>query len=328
MTTPLRFGVLGCGSFARRRMLPALAGHTSLRLVAVASRDRERAAACAAGFGCAATDYHHLLRRADVDAVYLALPAALHAEWAEAALSAGKHVLVEKPATMAAADTERLLATAARRGLVLRENVLFPHHSQHPVARRLVEDGRLGRVRTVHAWFGIPLGHPGNVRYVPELGGGALSELGGYPIRLIVRLLGPGCAVTGAVLRTSTKLGIDMAGQVTLATPDGVLGFAEFGLDQCYDTRCVVSGDRARLELDRPFTPPPAYQPRLSLTEQDHREEFVLAADDQLANALAAFHHAVETGATAGTEHEEDSLHTARLVDTVRETAVRVPGPD
>src|SRR5262249_52979881 len=116
----MRLGILGCADIAHRRFLPALSAVPGLTLAAIASRDPRRADAAAHRYGCAAVSgYPALLRRGDVDAVYVPLPAAVHARWARAALQAGKHVLVEKPIAQSAARAGELVSLARARGLAV-----------------------------------------------------------------------------------------------------------------------------------------------------------------------------------------------------------------
>ncbi|NEE17571.1 Gfo/Idh/MocA family oxidoreductase, partial [Streptomyces sp. SID7499] len=190
---PVRVGVLGTASIARRRLLPALAACPDTRLVAVASRAPATAEEAAAPYGCEAVEgYGALLARDDVDAVYVPLPAALHAPWVRAALTAGKHVLAEKPLSTDAATTGGLLALARDKGLVLSENVMFVHHARHAEVRRLIEDGAIGDVRAFHAAFTVPRPPDGDIRHSAGLGGGALGDMGVYPVRAALHLLGDG----------------------------------------------------------------------------------------------------------------------------------------
>lgn len=142
---PLRLGVIGTSSMAERRVLPTVTRMPEWELVAVAGRAAKKAARFAQQFDCAAEeDAESLLERTDVDAVYVSTPTALHRHWTETALQAGKHVLVEKPIGVDAAEARSQCALAAERGLALRENFMFLHHPQHARVRELVADGRVG----------------------------------------------------------------------------------------------------------------------------------------------------------------------------------------
>lgn len=182
MTGPLRLGVLGCAGIAVRRMLPAFAACPDIEIAAVASRDPAKARQVAERFGCRPVHgYGELLELDDIQAVYIPLPAALHAQWTEAALNTGRHVLAEKPLTTDRQRTGELLELADTRDLVLMENVMFVHHHLHRAVRSLVADGAIGELRAFQAAFTIPPLPDGDIRYDPELGGGALADVGVYP---------------------------------------------------------------------------------------------------------------------------------------------------
>jgi NDP-hexose-3-ketoreductase len=314
----VRIGVLGLADIALRRILPAIAARPGLRLTALASRDAAKAAAQARTHGCsAAAGYAELLDRDDVDAVYVPLPTALHAPWVAAALHAGKHVLAEKPLTTHAAATEQLLDQAAARGLVLMENVMFVHHAQHAEVRRLLADGAIGEPRSLHATFAVPQLPDDNIRYRRELGGGALGDVGVYPLRAALHFLGPGLRVAGAVLTAGPARRVDTSGAALLATPAGVSAQLTFGLEHAYRSAYEIRGSTGRITVAPAFTPPADHTPVLRLTRGAATQELRLAPDDQVANTLDAFARAVR----AGTHHDPDCLRQARLLDEIRAAA-------
>jgi NDP-hexose-3-ketoreductase len=320
-TGPVRFGVIGCADIAWRRMLPALVADGEVRLVAVASRDGAKARRFAERFGGAALDsYQALLDRPDVDAVYLPLPAVLHAEWIRRALLHGKHVLAEKPLTTDQETAAELVELARARGLLLFENVMFLRHSQHAAVRKLVADGAIGQLRQFSSAFAIPPKPATDISYQAEVGGGALLDVGVYPIRAASYFLGPDLEVTGAVLRYDTRYDVVVSGAVLLHTPDGIAAQLTFGMEHSYRTSYELSGSTGRISLDRVFTPPAQYQPVVRIEHQDHREELVWPADDQFANVVRLFVGAVRDG-TDLDAHAEASLRQARLVDQVRARA-------
>ncbi|MFQ6194420.1 Gfo/Idh/MocA family protein [Streptomyces sp. NPDC000405] len=318
MTHPVRIGVLGCADIARRRMLPAFAAHPDTELVAVASRDRTRAASLAAEYRCRAFHgYAALLADEAVDAVYVPLPAALHEEWAEAALRAGKHVLAEKPLTLEPARTAALATLARERGLALMENVMFVHHSQHAAVGELVASGAIGEPRAFHAAFAVPRRPAGDIRLRPELGGGALWDTGVYPVRAAVRLLGPELRVVGATVRRGPGDAVDTAGAALALTPAGITVQLTFGLDHAYRNSYEIWGTEGTIVVDRAFTPPADHRPVLRLTGPAGTETVPLAPDDQVAGTVGAFVAAVRVGAPL----DPDVLRQAQLIEDVRHLA-------
>lgn len=319
----VRIGVLGCAGIALRRMLPAIAARPGVEVAAIASRDPARAAEHARAYGCrAVTGYQRLLDLDDVDAVYVPLPAGLHAHWVAAALRAGKHVLAEKPLTTDAARTGQLLDEAAARGLVLMENVMFVHHAQHARVRRLLAAGAIGEPRSLHAAFAVPALPPDDIRYLPELGGGALFDVGLYPVRAALHLLGPELRVAGAVLTSGQGRRVDTSGAALLAAPSGVTAQLTFGLEHGYTSAYEVRGSAGRIAVDRAFTPAADHVPVLRVVRGSAVEEIRLRPDDQVGNTVDAFAAAVRSG----THHDPDCLRQARLLEAVRAAAGAAAG--
>ncbi|MFF4585014.1 Gfo/Idh/MocA family protein [Streptomyces sp. NPDC001388] len=316
---PVRFGVISCADIAWRRTLPVLAAAPQARITAIGSRDPDRAAHFAQRFGGAPVHgYRAVLERDDVDAVYVPLPTGLHREWVERALMAGKHVLVEKPTTVSAPETQELLALARERRLVLHENMTFPHHTLHAEVRRLLECGAIGELRELSAAFGIPPRPPRDVRYRPELGGGALLDVGVYPVRAALEFLGAGLEVAGAVLRADPASGVDVAGGALLARKDGVTAQVSFGFAHAYRNTYALWGSEGRLSVDRVYSPPGTLRPVVRIERQDHTEELILNAFDQFDGSTSAFVRAVR-GARCGDPWAVTEQ--ARVVDAVRARA-------
>ncbi|MFG2760527.1 Gfo/Idh/MocA family protein [Streptomyces wuyuanensis] len=319
---PVRMGVLGCADIALRRMLPVLAEERCVELVAVASRDADRAAGTAARFGCDGASYDALLRRDDVDAVYIPVPPALHRHWVSEALAASKHVLCEKPLSTSYGDTRELMELARVRGLVLAENFMFLHHSQHRAVRKLLDEDVVGTVQVFTSAFGVPPLDPAGFRYRPDLGGGALLDTGVYPLRAAQLFLGGELEVLGATLRIDERTGVDVAGTVLLSAADGSAAQLSFGFDHAYRSHYALWGSRGRVTVERAFTPPEQLEPPVRIRQQGRSTELLVAADHQVRNAVRAFAGAIRSGAR-GPLDQETTLRQARLVEDVRLRARR-----
>ena len=192
MGRTVRWGILGTAKIARNLFLPSLreAGGGP---AAVAGRDSGRTAQWAAdnGIGRAITGYQDLIDDPDIDAVYIPLPNALHGEWTILALEAGKPVLCEKPLTGSVPQTERVLAVARATGTPLWEAFAFPFHDQMARLRGILADGTIGDLREIQSDFHFLMGDPEtNVRMFNDLEGGALLDVGCYPVRLARDLFG------------------------------------------------------------------------------------------------------------------------------------------
>ncbi|UNO40761.1 Gfo/Idh/MocA family oxidoreductase [Streptomyces sp. MST-110588] len=315
----LRFAVLGAADIAWRRMLPAMEAFAGTEIAVVASRSPQRAARFAERFGAdTAPDYETALARPGVDAVYIPLPNALHAPWAERALAAGKHVLVEKPLATDAATVVRLQELARRRGLVLRESMMFAHHRRHAEVRRLVAEGAVGTPLSFSAAFTVPARPQGDIRLDPGLGGGALLDAAVYPVRAALLHLGHGLEVAGAVLRHEN--GTDTGGSALLVSPQGVTAQLEWGFGRPYRCHYEIVGTDGELRAERAFTPPPDHRPVLRHTRNGRTEESETAPHDQFQAVLAAFRAEV-AGTVRGDADRAASLAQARLIDHIRQDA-------
>jgi predicted dehydrogenase len=257
----VRWGIIGPANIARSQFLPGLREAGGGRAALVASRDLGRAQAYAAENGVerGVADYAAVAEAPDIDAVYVALPNSLHAEWTMRALRAGKAVLCEKPLCVGSTQTAQVLdAAAALPGALLWEAFVFPFQAQHRRLVSLLADGAVGDLAEVISAFHFRLTGPGNIRLSAGLGGGALADVGCYPIRLAHELFGPDpahAAVGSAVVPEGAEVEVDAAAIVTSGTRRLVL---TCGFERSFDTFTRVLGDRGQLHLANPFHPGPA----------------------------------------------------------------------
>jgi D-xylose 1-dehydrogenase (NADP+, D-xylono-1,5-lactone-forming) len=164
-------------------VVPAFHGSARNELLAVASRDPDRAQSYAEEHEIPRWyhGYEAMLGAGELDAVYIAVPNALHGEWIRAALEAGKHVLCEKPLTPTSAEAAQLFDLAGSRGLVLAEAFMYRHHPKTLRVRELLEEGAIGDLRTIRCSFSFQVADPrSDIRYSSELAGGALRDVGCY----------------------------------------------------------------------------------------------------------------------------------------------------
>ncbi|HEY6566014.1 MAG TPA: Gfo/Idh/MocA family oxidoreductase [Actinomycetota bacterium] len=190
MSEPIRWAIVGTAGIAESAFLPALRATGDGVASVVASRSLERAEMWAAEHGVARgiEGYERVVTDPEVDAIYIPLPNALHAEWTIAALEAGKAVLCEKPLCANPEQTARVLDSAATSPGPLWEAFVFPFHEQIDRVRALIAEGAVGDVREIVSRFHFRLDDPSDIRMLAELAGGSIQDVGCYPIRL-ARLL-------------------------------------------------------------------------------------------------------------------------------------------
>jgi D-xylose 1-dehydrogenase (NADP+, D-xylono-1,5-lactone-forming) len=247
---------LGLLSTARinQMILAGAAASDRVEVIAVASRDRDRAAAYAQEHGIARAhgSYEALLDDDEVDAVYVSLPNSLHHEWSLRALAAGKHVLCEKPYTRRPAEAEEAFEAAERAGRILMEAFMYRHHPQTRRAVELVRDGTIGRLRLVRAAFSFPLTDETNIRAQPELEGGALMDVGCYCVSGARLLAGeePERVHAEQVLGSS---GVDVALYGALRFPSEVVAQFDASFRLPHRQALEAVGEEGSLLLEAPW---------------------------------------------------------------------------
>lgn len=305
-------------------MVPAIQSLPEhFQLVGIASRTGERAQACAAPFAVPGfAGYATLLEQSAADAVYIPLPNALHKEWISRALNAGCHVLVEKSLACSLSDVKALCAQARARNRVLMENFQFRYHRQFSCIQALLSDGALGELRSVRASFGFPpFADADNIRYQPQLGGGALLDAGAYPIKISQDFLGDQLELTAARWAFDDQRGIDLWGGGFIQQRDGAL-FAQiaFGFDHHYQCALELWGSKGKLFTNRIFTAPPEHRSQLTLETASGSRCIEVEPDNHFKNVLQAFHRAAQEPRLAGQELSAN-LRQATLIDAFRRMA-------
>jgi predicted dehydrogenase len=245
------WGILGTGSIAHL-FAEDLTQHADGDLVAVGSRSAERAEAFGERFGAPHRHggYDALVADASVDVVYVASPHPFHAEHTRLALEAGKAVLCEKPLTLNAASAERLAAEARERGLFLMEAMWTRFLPPYRAMREVVNAGTLGPVQVVEANIGMVADFdPSSRVFDPALGGGALLDLGVYPVGLALDLLGtPDAIATSAVLG---ETGVDEQCGAVFTYAGGAQATWHASVRADAGRTCAIAGPNGRLEGQR-----------------------------------------------------------------------------
>ncbi len=291
-----------------------------MEVAAVAAREPARAKRFAARYGIPTVhvDYARLLDDPALDAVYIPLPNSLHAAWTLRALTAGKHVLCEKPLAANAEDAQRMVETAVSQKRVLIEAF---HYRYHPLAARLkeiVDSGELGQIRHVAAQFCIPFLPPNSIQFRYDLAGGAAMDVGCYAVHLLRHLLGAEPEVTHAEarlirpqvdrwMRAQLRFSEECSGEITCALLSARL----------LRLTAAVTGTAGALSVVFPFLPHYFHWITVRTRSGQRRER--VDGDTSYFHQLQAFVHCCETGAspiTGGSDaianqHVIDAMYTA-----------------
>jgi len=254
----LRWGILSTANIADEKVIPGIRRAARCEVAAIGSRNEARGRAVAGRHGIPRVhgSYEALLADPDVDAVYIPLPNHLHAEWTLAAARAGKHVLCEKPLAMNAADAERMIEGCRAEGVTLMEAFMYRLHPSWVAVRELVEAGRIGRLTAVSSWFSYYNDDPANIRNIRAYGGGALFDIGCYPVNLSRMLLGGEPERVAATVIRDPVSGVDILTAGILEFPTGVATFTST-IRAEDDQRVDIYGTEGRIRIPIPFNIPP-----------------------------------------------------------------------
>lgn len=309
----VRWGVLAPGVIADA-WTAAVHSHTDQRVAAVASRDLDKARRFAErhGIRTAYGDYEQLVADPEVDVVYIAPPHTEHKRLALLAIAAGKHVLVEKPLATTEADAREVLDAARAQGVFAMEALWTRFLPQTTVMRQLLDDGVLGQLQLASADFGEVFGYdPASRAFDPILGGGALLDIGIYSLWWTTFALGSPTSVSAYGRLAPT--GVEETTTVVTSHDGGAVGAASATMMAATPNVAAVSGDRARIEVDRPFWEPGGF----TLIAGDERLHFADPAGLRGRDGLAYESTAVAAHVAAGLL--ESPLHPhARTLELIR----------
>ena len=326
--TKLKWGILSTANIGIKRVIPAIIAGQRGVVAAIASRDAARAAGAAASFGIARSygDYQALLDDPEIEAIYNPLPNHLHVDWTVKALAAGKHVLCEKPIALNAPEASAIVAARDRSGKRVIEAFMVRHHPQWHRIRALVRAGRIGPVRAIQSAFVFPVLDPNNVRNRADAGGGALYDVGCYPIVTARYVFGAEPERAIALVDRDPGFGVDRVTSGLLAFPGGGQLVFSSALQLALYQRVVILGAEGRIEVPVPFTP-----------QKEHRCRIVVDSGKSLDGSSAVFEdfaptdqYAVQCDLAAAvfrneTTQEfpiEDAVANMRVIDALYRSAV------
>src|SRR5271168_3165009 len=264
MTKKLRWGVLSTANIGLRKVLPAMQLGQFTAVTAIASRDLPKAqqAAAALGIATAYGSYEELLADPEIDAIYNPLPNQMHVPWTIRAAEAGKHVLCEKPLSLTAAEAETLLAVRARTGVKIGEAFMIRSYPQWLRVRELLDEGRIGELRSVMGFFSYFNIDPANIRNNIESGGGALMDIGCYLVHASRYAFAQEPERVVALIDRDPQMHTDRLTSAMLDFAGGQSIFTCSTQVVPYQ-RIHFLGTRGRIEIEIPFNAPPDRPTRL-----------------------------------------------------------------
>jgi len=320
--TKVRWGILSTAKIAREKVIPGMQAGKYCDIVAIASRNKAQAEEVASRLKIPVVygSYTELLSDPNIDAVYIPLPNHLHVEWAIKCVQAGKHVLCEKPIALSSAQATQLLQVAQANPTVkVMEAFMYRFHPQWVRAKELVNNGKVGRLRTIDSFFSYHNVDPNNIRNKPEMGGGGMMDIGCYCVSLARFIFNSEPVGVKAIVEIDPVLGTDTLVSGVMEFADGTSSFTCSTQLMPYQ-RVNIVGTEGRIEIEIPFNAPPASTTRLWLHTKNGSAEMTFEPVDQYTIQGDLFSMAILNNEPAPTPLE-DAVNNMKAIEAVFESA-------
>jgi len=279
----IRWGVLSTANIGIEKVIPAMQQSEFCEIVAIASSRIEKAQAAAKKLGIpkAYGAYEELLNAPEIDAVYIPLPNHLHVPWSIKALEAGKHVLCEKPLAMTATEANQLLGIAEKYPKQkIMEAFMYRHHPQWQRARQMIDEGKIGDLRTIQSFFSYFNADPENIRNIADYGGGGLMDIGCYCISLSRFIFGTEPRRICGIIEFDPKSKTDRLASGILDFGRGTSTFT-CATQLAPFQRVNIFGTDGRIEIEIPFNAPPGRPCKIAYQHGNESDEISFDICDQ-----------------------------------------------
>lgn len=270
----IRWGVLGVARIATVKVIPAMQRGAVSEVTAIASRDIDKARKAAAELGIpkAYGSYEELLADPDIDAIYNPLPNHMHVPWSIKAADAGKHVLCEKPISLTVEEARTLIAARDRTGVKMGEAFMVHLHPQWLRVVEILKSGEVGDLRALNFTFSYNNPDPNNIRNNAEMGGGAIMDIGCYPIHFARWIFGGEPGRVSASIDRDPTFKTDRLSSAILEFPQGHAAFT-CSTQMSPFQRAQILGTKGRIEVEIPVNAPPDKESRIFVTTSETRTE-------------------------------------------------------
>ena len=315
MTRQVRWGVLGCARIARLQVAPAILRCNEAELAAVASRDSAKLDEFRSLFGdfTPHASYETLIDDPAIDAIYIPLPNSLHCEWTIRAMRAGKHVLCEKPLAINTAQADEMVRVARESGVLLMEAFMYRYTERMRKMEEILASGVLGPIRSINSTFRFFLDRQNTIKEHPELGGGALYDVGCYPLNLIG--LVTQAEPEAIAVECAKSHGVDVNLSAVLRYTDGLIATLHCGFNAFGRNYSEIVGTEGALLVPDTFLDDAG---QLTLLTKRGSESIAVAASDRYGEEIRDFSTAILEGRLPKLGLEE-SLRNLRILERIQE---------
>jgi len=318
----VRWGILSTAKIGREKVIPAMLLGKLCEVTAIASRNSQQGKLVAEQLNipCVYDSYEKLLTDPQIDAIYIPLPNHLHVEWAIKSLEAGKHVLCEKPIGLTLKEAQQLLQVAQEKPqLKIMEAFMYRFHPQWQQAKRMVEENKIGELRTIQSFFSYYNTDPANIRNQKEAGGGGMMDIGCYCTSLSRFIFDSEPLMVSGLVEYDPVLQTDRLAAGMLEFSKGTATFTCSTQLTPYQ-RVNIVGTLARIEIEIPFNAPTDKPTRMWLHTKDGGEEIVFDTINQYTIQCDLFSKAILNNEPVPTALE-DAVNNMKVIEAVFESA-------
>ena len=325
----IKFGIIGCSRIAKRSVIPAILKSKFAELEIIGSRTLEKANEFANEFNCKKYGtYDDVISDDSIDAVYISTPIGTHAKWSNKAASAGKHVYCEKSSTDSLISAREMVECSKQNNVRLMEGFMFRSHPQHQKVKELINDGKIGEMKSFSGVFGFPAFPEGDIRYDAGLGGGFLNDSGCYPICASRMIFNEEPVTVGCQFKSDVA-GVDVKGTSFLIYKNQKNATITYGNGNYYQAKYEVWGSDGVISLDRAYSVPSDFTTKVNLqynTESNwegrRNEIFEIQPKDHFLELLDTFCMEITGSEKAPFNFEEELLNQAKVMEAHRQSAI------
>lgn len=318
MENKIRLGVIGCSNFLRKRIIDAVSKCEYGKIVCLASRDIEKAKKWADEFNIESYDsYEGILKRDDIDAIYIPLPISLHKEWAIKSAENGKHVICEKSLSYNFKNVAEIIKIFRNKKLKLTENIMIKNHNQHYKIKEMVKEGKIGKIFSLKSSFGQYISDKENIRYKKELNNGVLNDIACYPI-FISKLLFNEEPINVECDLIFNELGVDVKGTVKMEFLYGKIALFDFGFDNFYQNNYSIWGSEGIIKANRAYSIDENLVPDIDYEHDNTKEKIIVEPSNQYKETFEEFFLDILKDRES---NFEEILETAKVMEACRISA-------
>ena len=317
-----RWGILGCAKIAKDQVIPAMIKSENTKLLAIASRDKEKAADFSENFSIERVyeSYEKLISDPEIDAIYIPLPNHLHVPWSIKCLEAGKHVLCEKPISIKSKDVLKLFKAEEDSKKIIAEAFMVRFHPQWIKVKKLIGDGKIGKLKAIQGLFNYYNIDPDNIRNDNNTGGGGILDIGVYPIITSRFITGLEPRKVVSSIEFDPKFKTDILTSAILLFDDIQMSFTCSTQSHLMQHMRFI-GTEGRLELPVPFNPLPDEKSKIYIwNDVKHPSEnpkiIEIEKSDQYKIQIEAMNYSIQNK-TPFPFDLEDSYKNMKIIDAI-----------